>query len=70
MRSRNCWKTAPCVNKRMVYETKSLEICHGLTPKGEKAYRKMLEEKADEILFWHRHPVKWLISKIVEWFDP
>ena len=52
----------------MVYETKSLRICHKLTPEGEEAYRKMLEEKADEILFRHEHPVRWFVSKVKEFF--
>ena len=42
---------------------------HGLTPEGEAEYRKMLEEKADEILFRHQHPVRWFLLKIREKLD-
>ena len=37
----------------MAYYTKTLEVLHGLTPEGEDNYHKMLEQKADEILFKH-----------------
>ena len=45
-------------NTIMVYETKTLELCHGLTEAGEKEYHIMLERKADEMLFKHKHPFK------------
>ena len=48
----------------MVYDAKTFEILHGLTNEGEENYHKMLEEKADEILFKHQHPFKWMLIKI------
>lgn len=53
----------------MVYDSKTYQILHGLTPEGEAEYRKMLEEKADEILFRHQHPVRWFLLKIREKLD-
>ena len=41
-----------------------LRPLHKLTPKGEEDYRKMLEQKADEILFKHQHPLRWMIDRI------
>lgn len=52
----------------MVYNTKTLLPCHELSKKGKEQYRKMLESKADEILFKHQHPFKWLVQKIVSVF--
>ena len=52
----------------MAYDTHTLEVLHGLTPEGEENYHKMLEEKADEILFKHEHPLKWTIAKIKDFF--
>ena len=52
----------------MVYNSKTYQICHKLTKKGEVAYRKMLEKAADEILFKHQHPFKWFFQKINELF--
>ena len=43
----------------MVYETKTLELCHRPTEAGEKEYHIMLERKADEMLFKHKHPFKY-----------
>ena len=48
----------------MAYDTETLQVLHDLTPEGEDHYHKMLEEKADEILFKHEHPLKWVIQKI------
>lgn len=48
----------------MVYEEKTLKICHKLTDIGEKHYREILESKADEILFNHQHPIKAILNKI------
>ena len=48
-------------SKTMVYETKTLDLCHNLSEDGETSYRHMLELKADEILFKSKHPVRyWL----------
>lgn len=44
-------------------------VLHKLTPQGEEHYRKMLEEVADEILFKHEHPFKWIAQKIKQAFD-
>lgn len=52
----------------MVYETKTLKICHKLSKEGKCNYEKFLEQKADEILFKHEHPIKWLFKKISEIF--
>jgi hypothetical protein len=57
------------VNKDvMVYYSKTLEICHGLTEKGEEEYQKMLEQVADDILFRSKHPFKWFFGRILEFF--
>lgn len=53
----------------MVYYSKTLEVCHPLTKRGEEAYRKMLEEAADDILFRSKHPIKWLFGRILEFFS-
>lgn len=50
----------------MAYDTKTLEILHGLSQEGQIEYQKMLERKADEILFKHQHPFKWTAMKIAE----
>ena len=52
----------------MVYYSKTLEICHRLTKKGEEEYRKMLEQVADDILFRSKHPFKWIFRRILEFF--
>ena len=41
---------------------------HPLTPKGEEEYRQFLESVADEILFKHQHPFKWLWRCIENFF--
>ena len=46
-----------------------LRPLHKLSKSGEQAYRKMLEQKADEILFKHEHPIKWFIEKIKEFLN-
>ena len=51
-------------NKKMVYETKTLELCHDLSGDGEMAYRHMLELKADELLFKSKHPVRYWLQRI------
>lgn len=43
-----------------------LRPLHKLTSKGEEEYRKFLEQKADEILFKHEHPFKWMMMKVKE----
>ena len=45
-----------------------LRPCHQLTNQGEEQYRIFLEQKADEILLKHEHPVKWLVLKTKELF--
>ena len=50
----------------MVYNDKTLEILHGLTPEGKEQYQKMLEQKADEILFKHEHPLRWAVNAVKE----
>lgn len=52
----------------MVYYTDTLIPCHRLTRSGEIEYRKMLEEKADEILFKHEHPVRYYLGVVREFF--
>lgn len=47
----------------MVYDSKTLEPLHEMTPDAEEAYRLMLELKADEILFKAKHPVKYWIQR-------
>ena len=48
----------------MVYETKTNRVTHSLTDKGEEAYRLLLELKADEILFKAKHPVKYWLQRL------
>lgn len=43
-----------------------LRPCHQLTKQGEEQYRIFLEQEADEILFKHEHPFRWMILKIKE----
>jgi hypothetical protein len=57
-------KTHTTHNKKMVYETKTLELCHDLSGDGEMAYRHMLELKADELLFKSKHPVRYWLQRI------
>lgn len=47
----------------MVYYDGTLEVLHNLTDEGQENYRKLLEEKADEILFKQKHPLRYLIKK-------
>lgn len=46
-----------------------LRPLHQLSRVGEERYQAFLEEKADELLFKHEHPLKWLLQKIREWID-
>lgn len=43
----------------MVYDTKTLEPLHGLTEQGIISYQMLLGRKADEILFRHKHPIRY-----------
>lgn len=43
----------------MVYYTNTLEPLHGLTKFGKEMYKKLLEQRADEILFKSKHPIKY-----------
>ena len=52
----------------MSYDNDTLNILHGLTPEGQINYSKMLEQKADEILFKNKHPFKWLIARMLSLF--
>ena len=55
-------------NFAMAYDDETLEILHGLTPEGKEQYQKMLEQKADEILFKSQHPLRWAMKFISEAF--
>ena len=46
-----------------------LRPCHALTEYGKEVYRDYIEKKADEILFKHEHPLKWIVMKAKELFD-
>ena len=48
----------------MVYETKTLELCHQLTEDGEREYRLLLEQVADEILFRSKHPIRYWCQRL------
>lgn len=48
----------------MVYDAETLEPCHTLTKEGEEEYRRMLEFKADEILFKSKHPIRYWASRL------
>ena len=50
----------------MAYD-EDLRPCHGLSKEGKASYEKMLERKADEILFKHEHPFKWFVQKFILW---
>lgn len=50
----------------MAYDDETLEILHGLTPEGKEQYQKMLEQKADEILFKSQHPLRWVVNAVKE----
>ena len=41
-----------------------LRPLHELTEEGKKNYNDFLEKAADEILFKHQHPFKWMLSKM------
>ena len=45
---------------------KDLKPLHELTEEGKQAYSDFLEKKADEILFKHQHPFKWLFVQVKE----
>lgn len=51
----------------MVYDTKTLKVLHGLTPKGEKDYRKFLEDEGTRILYKAQHPVRYYAEAFMEW---
>ena len=52
----------------MVYYAKTFELLHELTEDGEKAYQKMLEFAADELLFKHKHPIKYWWQRLRNWW--
>ena len=45
-----------------------LKPLHELTEEGKKNYSDLLEKGADEILFKHQHPLKWVVLKVKELF--
>ena len=47
---------------------KNLNPLHPLTGIGRERYQQMLERAADEIIFKHKHPLKWIVLKIKEAF--
>lgn len=51
----------------MVYDEDTLEPLHCLTEEGEELHWKLLERKADEILFKHKHPFKYWIQRLGNW---
>ena len=53
----------------MVYYTKTLEPCHPLTQIGEEEHRKLLEFKADEILFRSKHPFRYWFQRMMNWIE-
>ncbi len=53
----------------MVYDAKTYVCLHKLTDKGKENYEAMLEAVADEILFRHEHPVRWMLEKIKKYFN-
>ena len=55
------------LNTTMVYYTDTLEPLHGLTESGEEMYRKLLEQRADEILFKSKHPIKYWWQRLRNW---
>ena len=53
----------------MVYYTDSLKTCHDLTSEGWLSYFAMLERRADEILFKHKHPIKYWLQRLKNWIE-
>ena len=51
----------------MAYDTKTLELAHALSEKGEEEYRLLLELMADEILFKSKHPFKYWFRRFMNW---
>ena len=52
----------------MVYYTNTLKPLHELSNAGEELHRKLLEQKADEILFKHKHPIKYWRQRLRNWW--
>lgn len=52
----------------MVYESKSLMLCHEPTEAGRDEYQRLLEAEADAILFRAQHPFRWFWRKIAGFF--
>jgi len=50
----------------MAYDTETLKALHPLTDAGKAAYEKMLQDKADEILFKDEHPFKYVFDFIAK----
>ena len=48
---------------------KKLNPLHPLTELGREHYQQMLERAADEIIFKHKHPLKWIFLKAKEAFE-
>lgn len=51
----------------MVFYKDSFVLCHDLTDEGEKKYRKILEDRATEILLKHYHPLRYLWNCLCDW---
>lgn len=51
----------------MVYYTDTLEPLHDLNSEGEEARWRLLERKADEILFRSKHPIKYWFQRLRNW---
>ena len=47
---------------------KNLKVLHELTSQGKDVYKRFLEALADEIIFKHEHPFKWVAQKIKQAF--
>lgn len=51
----------------MVYYKDTLEPLHNLTEQGEELLKQLLEQRADEILFKHKHPIKYWFQRLRNW---
>lgn len=51
----------------MVYESKTFEPCHDLTAEGWLNYSTLLEAEGDEILFKHKHPIRYWTQRLLNW---
>ena len=51
----------------MVYESKTFQPCHDLTAEGWLDYARLLELEADEILFKHKHFIRYWWQRLCNW---